>query len=233
MRSSPRSCAPKVRPRPPPCAPRARPRPSVRSSSPSTPATRTRSSSPTSTSRCSRRSPRATPTSSGSCPARSATPSRASAAPSATSATWAAVRAAEATQGGSTRTPREAVDHRLTRLLSEPRAPEGPRSRVRSRGTGTACWGASNATSRTATAKRTDRRTPNPSHPHGRYAAGCAKPLRQRLEARPAPEHSSIASAGDGSNGCRSSGIPACSGVRAALRWLSSAHEATVFSQVS
>lgn len=47
------------------------------------------------------------------------------------------------------------------------------------------------------------------------------------------PSVSSIASAGVGSNGSRSSGIPACSGVRSALRWLSSAHEATVFSQES
>lgn len=44
---------------------------------------------------------------------------------------------------------------------------------------------------------------------------------------------SSIASAGVGSNGWCSSGIPACSGVRSALRWLSSAQDATVFSQVS
>lgn len=49
----------------------------------------------------------------------------------------------------------------------------------------------------------------------------------------PAPSASSIASAGEGTNGLRSSGMSACSGVRAALRWLSSAHEATVFSQVS
>lgn len=49
----------------------------------------------------------------------------------------------------------------------------------------------------------------------------------------PAPIASSIASAGDGTNGSRSNGIPACSGVRAALRWLSSAQDATVLSQVS
>lgn len=42
-----------------------------------------------------------------------------------------------------------------------------------------------------------------------------------------------MASAGDGTKGFRRSGIPASSGVRAALRWLSSAQEATVFNHVS
>ena len=213
VRSSPRSCAPRVRPRPPPCAPRARPRPSVRSSRPSTPATRTRSSSPTSTSRCSRRSPRATPTSSGSSPARSATPSRASPAPWATSAPRRRRRRRPQAAAGAA-TPREAAHRlssrrtRLTRTASTRRRARGPRDQPR--------------------------RPAGRAHGNG-YGLRRAlrQPLRQRRRSRPCPSASSIASAGVGSNGCRSSGIPACSGVRSALRWLSSAHDATVFSQVS
>ncbi len=74
-----------------------------------------------------------------------------------------------------------------------------------------------------------------PASPGVRRLRRRGRPVQPLRQLRPVtgPHRQQHRLGGEGTNGCFSSGIPACSGVRAALRWLSSAQEATVFSQVS